>query len=239
VLAGSSSWRTPFFVTSGLLAVMFTVHFFVFPRGQRERGRRLAFGSRLVAPLKIAWVRSLYVSNTTNRMAVTILTTYFAAFLVVRYGLTVSQAAAPLVVLAVGLAAGSLAGGRVVKPEWHFRVGLAAITIAGVLGVALYVFSPTAAFATATAFVLTMLIMLANNVNVTSLLDVKGEMRASTTGMLAAFNQTGIVLGSALGGVAVALGHFSWLGALLLAAAWTSALTAMSSARLKRRGLDA
>jgi len=151
------------------------------------------------------------------------LTSYFPAYLIQTYGLSVEETALPLAVMGTGALAGSMAGGFVAgRPQRLAFTSLILVSCGVGSGVVFnLVLSQWTTVGIAVA--VTTFIALPLPVLMTLMMELAGRSKATATGMFSASNQLGAVGGSSLGGLVLSLGGFPLVGVLCMGAALVGA----------------
>jgi DHA1 family inner membrane transport protein len=226
VVGGWLGWRAAFAATGLGLVALAGLARLTFPAGVP---RRPAAGPAAPyrAVLAVPGIGPLLGANLLERTLFFMATLYLPPLLMTRYGLTAAAVAPALVLIAAGGAAGNVAGGwlgaRLAAP----RLFALAQGAAGAVGAALFAWTPGlgASCAAGVAF------GAANAASRPGLLAFGSELaparRGAVLGLLGVSNQTGVVAGSALGGLVLEWGGFGPLGgglALLAALAVVLAL---------------
>jgi len=228
-VGGWLGWRAAFaglgLVLLALAAVVRLAFPAVAPAGAPAPAAEGRPGSILGAP----GLLPLLLANQLERMLMFMVTLYLPAFLMLAYGLDMAQVAPPLALIALGAVAGNLLGGWLADRMTRLVVFGAAELAAGLVALGLFVGHPGLwpSVAVGIGF------GLANALGRPGMLahgsDLVPERRGAVLGLLSLTNQGGLVLGSALGGLAVDLGGYRTLG---VAACAAGALAAVLAARL-------
>jgi MFS family permease len=144
-------------------------------------------------------------------------TIYLPAFLIVAHHRSTVAVSLVLVVVAVGTIAGNILGGWLGDRFFKPGIFVAAQLSAGGLGLVLFAASVT--FSTAVA--LAALLALANATSRPAFLAYGSELapsrqRGALFGLIALTNQTGLVVGSAVGAAVIGSGGYGWFAAVAL-----------------------
>ena len=133
------SWRHSFIIAGSLLGTAFLLNWVWYPRDNRGSLRGFVFFARYRALLSLSYFRLAVTVNITQRMAYWSLISFFAAYLIQAYNVSVGFVALPLVISALGQVVGSYSSGLVATKS--FRVAIVAITSAagGVCGFLFFV----------------------------------------------------------------------------------------------------
>lgn len=224
LLADLGGWRTPFAIMGSLCLSLWILQWRWLPRHHLAAAQPVAFLSRFVALGGRAGIWHVLAANALYQTAAFAMFTYLAAFLIRTYGMRERATALPLAVALLGAMLGSLLGGTVAGRRWRIAAVALALLTGGMLAAVLFIVAPspwlTVLLATAGAVLLTVF----EPVTWALMAELAGESRATANGMLAASNQLGALTGASVGGLVLAVGGFSLVGSLCLAAAVTAAL---------------
>lgn len=160
------------------------------------------------AVLGVRWLGHVLVANLLERSVFNLGVLYLPSFLMLSYGLDAIGVAPTLSLMAAGPIGGNVLGGWLGDRFPKARVFVAAQVLAG--GLALAVFSlPIGLVASATGGALFGLVNASSRPAMLALgTELSPRHRGAVLGQLSLTNQGGIVLGSALGGLAVGLGGY-------------------------------
>ena len=122
-------WRLPFLLAGGVLGAAAGLNWLWFPKDNRERVRGFSFFSRYRTLLSMGFMRAAVAVNATHRIAYWALYSYFAAYLIDVYGLSVGSVALPVAMTGVGQVIGSVCAGSVANRS--ARAPLLASTFVG------------------------------------------------------------------------------------------------------------
>ena len=215
LLTGQIGWRGTFMAAAALAAGAVLLTLAVFPAGRKNESPKSYFGS-------FAWMRQSATwyaigANVMERTAIGIFFTYIAAFLATHYGFSSASLAWMLTAMTVGNLIGNLPGGALAGKRWRYEGLMAVVLIeGGLLGMNFSVMPPIA-LAVAAGFLFSFLSAVTRPALVSTLANIAPEDRGTIIGFFATSSQAGFVLGSAVGGLAIALGGYGALGMLCLA----------------------
>ena len=132
-------WRFTFVLAGVFLAAAWILNWIVYPRDSRERARGFVFFSRYWSLLSLNYFRVAPAVNVTQRMAYWSLLSFFAAYLIQAYDVSVGFVALPLVIFALSQVIGSYMAGILATKS--YRVALVAVTsvVGGVCGFLFFV----------------------------------------------------------------------------------------------------
>jgi len=156
-------------------------------------------------------------ANLAERSMFTMVTIYLPAFLMMAHHRSAVAVSLVLAVVAVGAIAGNLLGGWLGDRFFKPGIFVVAQLTAGMLGLAL--FAAPITFAAAVA--LAALLALANTASRPAFLAYGSELapprqRGALFGLIALSNQTGLVVGSAVGAAVIGSGGYRWFAAVAL-----------------------
>ncbi len=227
-------WRFTFVLASLLLATALLLGWFWYPRDSRERSRDLVFFARYWSLLSMGFFRVALTVIVTQRLAYWGLISFFAAYLIQAYDLSVGFVALPLLIAAAAQVIGSYAAGFVATRS--YRVVLMAVTTAagGVCGFLFFAVDfglwPAVGMATAAAGLLSVLAP----VMVAATTEYSGDSKATGASTIGVGNFVGGVLGAGLSGALLASVGYEGIGYLCLALTVGSALLLAVFARQLR-----
>ena len=223
VLASIAGWRLPFLVCGGLLMVTFACSWLWYPKGPATGPRTFSYLSRFRELGSISAFRIGMLATFSQRIAFYAVTGYIAAYLIGTYGMSVGETALPLAVVGAGAVAGSLWGGMIASHRNRLGFAAGSALAGGAAAVVVFAVDPAIWATVAIAFGAVLVLSIGWPVFITFATDVAGSSRATGIGMMGASNRMGGFVGSAAGGVFLAIGGFSALGIFCLAAVGVSA----------------
>ena len=130
VLADWGGWRFAFIVSSLLSASGFVANWLWLPRDSGERVRDLVIFSRYRSLIALGFFRVALTVNLAHRIAYWAVVSFFAAYMILTYDVSLRFVALPLAITATGQVIGSYAG-EVVAGSRHRAVLIAATCAAG------------------------------------------------------------------------------------------------------------
>ena len=134
LMADWRGWRFTFIVAGLLLASGLLTNLVWFPRDSRERVRDLVIFSRYWALMSMNFFRVALAVNLTQRIAYWGIVSFFAAYLIDTYEVSVGSVALPLAITAIGQVIGSYAAGFVATRRYRAVLIAATCATGGVCG---------------------------------------------------------------------------------------------------------
>jgi DHA1 family inner membrane transport protein len=195
-------------------------------------------GTGVLATYQAVWgverLVPMLAANLVERSMFTMVTIYLPAFLMLVYHRSAVAASLVLPIVAVGTIGGNVLGGWLGDRFLRPGIFVVAQLTAGVLGLVL--FAGPLAFAAAVA--LATLLALANAASRPAFLAYGSELapqqRGALFGLIALTNQSGLVIGSAVGAAVIASGGYRWFAAVTLAQGAVAAGLALPLLRPRR-----
>ena len=213
-VGGMLGWRWAF-AASGLLLVLVGVVFrFTFPavRTPPSEGSMLA---TYRAVLDVPGLWSVLSANLLERALFNLGVLYLPSFLILSYGLDPVSVAPTLSLVAIGNVVGNIVGGWLGDRLPKAAIFVVAQALAGAIALALFTMPLGLAISAAGGA----LFGLVNSISRPALLALGTELssrnRGAVLGVLSLTNQGGVVLGSSLGGLAVGLGGYGAIAAVM------------------------
>ncbi len=231
-VGGLLGWRWAFAATGLLLVALGVVFRLGFPsvRTPHAEGSILAT-YRVVLGVPGLW--SVLSANLLERALFNLGVLYLPSFLILSYALDPVTVAPTLSLVAVGSVVGNIAGGWLGDRLPRAALFVVAQALAGLLALALFTF-PVGLVISAIGGGLFGLV---NAISRPALLALGTELstrhRGAVLGVLSLTNQGGIVLGSSLGGVAIGLGGYGAIAAVMFGGG--SLASAMALPLMRRR----
>ena len=226
VLAGLGGWRLAFFVAGLLLTTVFLASWFWFPQDSRERVRDWVFFSRYRSLLSLRFFRVALAVSLLQRTAFWGMFSFFAAYLIHTYDVSVGFVALPLAIAAIGLMIGSYSAALVATRRCRALLIGATSAAGGVCGFLFFTVDLGLWVAVAVATVGTGLLSVTFPALVAASTQYSGESKATGVGLMGFSNQAGGVLGAAIAGALLAYTGYWGIGYLCLGVTIASALLA-------------
>jgi DHA1 family chloramphenicol resistance protein-like MFS transporter len=216
-------WRLPFYITGGLSLALWVPLYLSLPSGQRRPDQSIDLLNRfkVIGRQSAPWY--VLIANATQQAALVGLMIYFAAYMIEIYGWDEAKTAPGLALLGVGAVIGSFVGGfiagRARRLEWLVAISLTSGAVTGLF----FVLDAHAWIVVAVAFAASVVGSVSVPVLTTLIMHLAGKSRGTASGMFAASNQFGGVVGASAGGLMLSLGGYTAVGLLCLVATVLSA----------------
>ncbi len=215
-LADWQGWRFAFIVAGLLLAAGFLSNWLWFPRDSRERVRNWAFSSRYWSLVSQRFFQVAVAVGLSNRIAFWTMVSYFPAYLIGAYGLSVKYAALPLGIVALGQAVGSFSGGPVANRN-HRALLLGATSVAGgVCAFLCFNIQLDLWVVVAVATVSGTLLSITMPALVAASTEYSGDSKSTGASIMGLSNQSGGAIGAALAGGLLASTGYGGIGYMCL-----------------------
>ena len=224
VLADVGGWRFACIVYGLLLVAGLVANWLWLPNGRTERVRNWVFFSRYRSLVSMRFFRVAVAVNLTQRIAFWGTISFFAAYLIHTFDLSVGFVALPLAIAAIGQMAGSYAAGFVANRRYRATFIAATTAAGGVCGFLLFTMNLGLWASVAMAAVGTGLLSMTFPILVSASTEYSGESKATGVGLMGFSNQTGGALGAAIAGALLASTGYAGIGYMCLGATIASAL---------------
>ena len=224
VLADWGGWRLPFVASGLVLALALLMNWIWYPRDGRERVLNWEFFSRYRSLLSLRFFRVAIAVGMTQRIAFWATLSFFPAYLILTYEVSVGFVALPLVITAIGQVIGSYSAAYLAKQRC--RAALLAVTsaVGGFFGFVFFSFHPGLWVSVAVATVGTGLLSVAMPALVAVSTEYSGESKSTGASLMGLSNQTAGSLGAAIAGALLASTGYLGIGYLILGVTIASAL---------------
>ena len=224
VLADVGGWQLAFIVYGLTLAAGLLANWLWLPKNAREQTRNWVFFSRYRSLVSIRFFRVAVGVNLIQRIAFWAIISYFAAYLISTYDLSIGFVALPLAIAAIGQTVGSYAASFAANRRFRGAF-IAAVTVGGgVCGFVLFSMNLGLWASVAVAAVGTGLLSMTFPILVAASTEYSGESKATGVGLMGFSNQAGGVLGAGVAGALLASTGYVGVGYLCLVVSITSAL---------------
>ena len=224
LLADWDGWRFAFMVSGLFLASVFLANWLWFPRHAGTRVHNRAFFSRYWSLLSLRFFRVAIAVNMTERIAYWGTISFFAAYLIHRYDVSVGFVALPLAIAAIGQMVGSYSAAFVTGRRYRAALIAATSAAGGMCGFLLFAVELQLWVSVAVATVGTGLLSVTHPALVAACTEYSSESKATGVGLMGLSNQLGGVLGAAVAGALLASTGYVGIGYLCLGVTIASAL---------------
>ena len=224
VLADWGGWRVPFMVAGLLLAIALLSNWVWFPRDRQGRVRRWVFFSRYRSLLSLRFFRVAVAVGLTQRIAFWGTISFFPAYLIHTYGISVGFVALPLAITATGQVIGGYSAAFVAKRRCRAALLAGTSAVGGVCAFLFFSFDLDLWVSVAVATVGTGLLSVAMPAMVAISTEYSGESKSSGASIMGVSNQSGGALGAAIAGAMLANAGYAGIGYMCLGATIVSAL---------------
>ena len=224
VLADLGGWRLPFIVYGGVLVAALLANWVWLPKSQGQRVRSWAFFSRYRSLVSMRFFRVAVAVNITQRIAFWGTISYFAAYLIKTFDLSIGFVALPLAVSALGQAVGSYGAGFVANRRYRAYFIAASTAAGGVCGLVFFTANLGLWASVAVATVGTGLLSTTFPILVAASTEYSGESKATGVGLMGFSNQSGGALGAGIAGALLASVGYAGIGYMCLGVTIISAL---------------
>ena len=192
------------------------------------------FFSRYWSLLSMSFFRLAVTVNTAQRMAYWSLLSFFAAYLIQAYDLSVGFVALPLVITALGQVVGSYTAGLLATKSYRVAVVAATCAAGGVCAFIFFVVDFGLWAAVALGTVGSGLLSVTTPIMLAASTEYSGESKATGASLVGFSNQSGGALGAGLSGVLLATMGYQGIGYLCVAFAVAASVVAAVFARQLR-----
>ncbi len=236
VLADWGGWQIAFIASGLLCATGLVANWLWLPKDSGERVRDLVIFSRYWSLIRLGFFQVALTVNLAHRIVFWAMVSFFAAFMIHTYDVSLRFVALPLAIIAIGQVVGSYAGG-VMAGSRHRPVLIAAICAAGgACGFLFFAVDLQLWVAVAVATLGTGLLSVNFPTMVAASTEHSGESKSTGVGMMGLSNQMGGVLGAAISGVLLASTGYQGIAYLCIGATVVSVLAAVLFSRQLRLG---
>ena len=231
LLADWSGWQLAFIVAGLLGAVSLLTNWIWFPKDSRERIRDFAILSRYRSVISLSYFRVALTVNLAHRIVFWTIVSFFAAYVIHTYEVSVGFVAIPLAIAAIGQVAGSYVGGIVAANRRRALLIAAACGVGGFCGFLFFAVDLQLWVAVAVATVATGMLSVGFPALVAGSTEYSGESRATGVGLMGLSNNSAGMLGAAVAGGILATSGYDGIAYLCVGAAAVSVLMAVVFAR--------
>ncbi len=236
VLADWGGWQSAFILSGLLSAAGLVANWAWLPKDSGARVRDLVIFSRYWSLIRLGFFQVALTVNLAHRIAFWAIVSFFAAYMIHTYDVSLRFVALPLVVIAIGQVIGTYAGG-VVTGSRHRPILIAALCAAGgACGFLFFAIDLQLWVAVAVATLATGLLSVNFPALVAASTEHSGESKSTGVGMMGLTNQLGGVFGAAISGGLLASTGYGGVAYLCLGTTVVSVLAAVLFAKQLRLG---
>ena len=236
LLADWGGWRLPFLVSGLLSASGFVTSWLWFPRDNKRRVREFVIFSRYWSLFVLHFFQVALTVNLAQRVVYWAMVSFFAAYVIHTYEVSVGFVALPLAIAAVGQVIGSYAGGVVATAKHRAILILFAGAVGSACGFIFFGLELQLWVAVAVATAGTGFLSIGFPALVSASTEYSGDSTATGVGLFGLTNQLGGVLGAAVAGVILATSGYGGISYLCIGAGALSVLVAGVFAKQMRIG---
>ncbi len=224
LLADVGGWQLAFIVYGGILVAAFLANLLWLPGDRGQRVRNFAYLSRYKSLVSLRFFRVAVAVNLSQRIAFWGTISFFAAYLINTFDLSVGFVALPLAIAALGQMAGNY-GASFAANLRHRALIIAVCSVAGgAFGLLVFSVEMGLWATVATATVSTGLLSVTFPILIAASTEYSGESKATGVGLMGFSNQAGGMLGAAIAGTLLANIGYEAIGYMCLAVTILSAL---------------
>ena len=236
LLADWGGWQFAFIASGLLSATGFVANWLWLPKDRGERVRDLVIFSRYWSLIRLGFFQVALTVNLAHRIAFWAMVSFFVAYMIHTYDVSLRFMALPLAIIAIGQVVGSYAGGVMAGSRHRGLLIAANCAAGGACGFLFFAFELQLWVAVALAALGTGLLSVNFPTLVAASTEHSGESKSTGVGMMGLSNQLGGVLGAAIAGLLLASTGYGGVAYLCLGATVASVLAAVLFARQLRIG---
>ena len=229
LLADAFSWRWSFIAVGLAGAMVWLVSAWLLPKPSTSPKASLNIDifSRFSPLIRRRVIWDITLINACQRTGMMVLMTYFAPFLIVRHGFTTGQTALPMAIVSAGMIVASLVGGGLADTRFRLAALPVGMAASAVIGLAIFQIAPFPYLAVGLGLLYVSSIYFVFPIVITLFTTISGpRLRGTVMSLMPISNQSGIILGPAIGGLALSLGGYGAIGLACLAVGLVGALLA-------------
>ena len=224
VLADVGGWQFAFILYGSVLVVALAANFLWLPEEQGERVRNFAYFSRYKALVSLRFFRVAVAVNVSQRIAFWGSISFFAAYLIHTYDLSVGFVALPLAITSIGQMAGTYCASYVANRKYRALVIAGCGIAGGVFGFVVFSVEMGMWATVAVAAASTGMLSVTFPILIAASTEYSGESKATGVGLMGFSNQGGGMLGAAIAGALLANVGYMGIGYMCVGATVVSAL---------------
>ena len=224
VLADVGGWQFAFILYGSVLVVALVANFLWLPKEQGQRVRNFAYFSRYKALVSLRFFRVAVAVNVSQRIAFWGSISFFAAYLINTFDLSVGFVALPLAITSLGQMAGNYCASYVANRRYRALVIAACGIAGGAFGFVVFSVEMGMWATVAVATLSTGMLSVTFPILIAASTEYSGESKATGVGLMGFSNQGGGMLGAAIAGALLANVGYMGIGYLCVGATVVSAL---------------
>ena len=224
VLANLDGWQLAFTVNGLMLVIGLLANWLWLPKDQGERVRNWEFFSRYRSLVSMRFFRVAVAVNLIQRIAFWGTISFFAAYLIHTYDLSIGFVALPLAISAIGQMVGSYSASFVANRRYRAAFIAATTAAGGVCGFLFFTADLGLWASVGVAAVGTGLLSTTFPILVSASTEYSGESKATGVGLMGFSNQAGGALGAGIARALLASTGYVGIGYMCLGVMIVSAL---------------
>ena len=217
-------WQFAFIVYGSVLVVGLVANFLWLPKESGERIRNFAYFSRYRSLVSLRFFRVAVPVNVTQRIAFWGSVSFFAAYLIHTFDLSVGFVALPLAITSLGQMAGNYSASYVANRRRRALIIAACGIAGGACGFVVFSVEMGLWATVAVATLSTGLLSVSFPILISASTEYSGESKATGVGLMGFSNQGGGMLGAAIAGALLANVGYMGIGYMCVGATVVSAL---------------
>jgi len=217
ILADATNWRWSFVAAGFIEIIAWSLILVLVPKSNNLNKGNLNLFSRFKPLLRQRVIWDLTLINVFQRTGLTILLTYFASYLIIEHNFSTAQTSIPFSIVSAGMILASVIGGFLADTKHRMLLGPFALVLSGILGFAIFAIKLDPITEIGLGFLYAACAFSLFPIIATLFTIIGGDLfRGTALGMLPISNQFGSTIGPALGGLALSIGGFSYIGIVCL-----------------------
>ncbi len=219
LLADITSWRWSFIAVGLAGAVVWFIVLWLLPKpaSHPKTPINIHIFSRFGPLIRRRIIWDITLINACQRTGLMVLMTYFAPFLIIKHGFSTGQTALPMAIVSAGMISASIAGGALADTRFRLVALPIGMAISAVVGLFIFRIVPSPSLAIVLGPLYVTSIYLVFPIVITLFTTIAGaRLRGTVMSLMPISNQSGIILGPAIGGLALSLGGYEALGLVCL-----------------------
>ncbi len=217
LIAGTLGWRWSFISLAVFYLICFLAVIVFLPSSQsHQSSRNITYISRFTEALSEKALVPMVIANTILQGAYWVVATYLAAFLILSYTLSTSQLAPLISSMAVGQLVGVVGGGPLADKFSKLKICMLSSILLGMTGLAFVLFTQNVWLSVFWGGLFMGFYGVSRPAYFSLMALVSNTVRGTVMGIQAASNHLGRAVGAAVGGLALSLIGYHFLGILCL-----------------------